>query len=252
MQRLVWTPELVNKFWNGVSQTKLGDISFCKTGGHRLFDFVGHLFKPGTSCLDVGAGDGDLAQMAADRGCMVAVLEPSQTRQEAIRKQVFTKTSQFLGFVERDSKQKFDLVVATEVIEHVLDEDMDEFLNLLQRSLKPGGVLLITTPNEEDLELNMAYCPVSDVMFHRWQHVRSFTTTSLVDLLSRIGFAKQTTHRVSYESSVGSEIHYWKVLGPAFVVLRPVIKYLTAKFAERRGLHIGNSGLIFVGVKDTN
>lgn len=33
-----------------------------------------------------------------------------------------------------------------------------------------GGALIITTPNEENLEDNMVYCPVSNTIFHRWQH----------------------------------------------------------------------------------
>ncbi len=45
--------------------------------------------------------------------------------------------------------QRFDLVVAYEVIEHLAPADTDRFLASLKRALSPGGKLLISTPNHE-------------------------------------------------------------------------------------------------------
>lgn len=198
MQRLVWTPDLVTRFWDDVSSTRLMEMSFFRTGGRGLFSIIGHYFRPGASCLDIGAGDGDLAQWASDRGCKVALMEPSEKRQAAIREKPFASSPNFLGFIEPSSNDLFDIVIATEVIEHVLDEQMDDFLGALKKHIKPGGTLIITTPNEEDLELAMAYCPVSGTLFHRWQHVRSFSAESLATLLSGAGFRPIEVRRVDY------------------------------------------------------
>jgi hypothetical protein len=48
----------------------------------------------------------------------------------------------------------------------------------------------------------MVYCPISNKLFHRWQHVRSFTDTTLPDLLRRYGFDEMVTHRVGFEAAV--------------------------------------------------
>jgi hypothetical protein len=60
----------------------------------------------------------------------------------------------------------------------------------------------VTTPNNEDLELGMAYCPVSNTLFHRWQHVRSFTGESLSCLLSRHGISPIVVHRVEFRAAL--------------------------------------------------
>ncbi|HJW27347.1 MAG TPA: hypothetical protein VJ576_20820 [Rhodocyclaceae bacterium] len=46
-----------------------------------------------------------------------------------------------------------------EVIEHVLDSEMDDIIERIESAVRRGGVLITTTPNREDLDLNSAYCP---------------------------------------------------------------------------------------------
>ena len=41
------------------------------------------------------------------------------------------------------------------------------------------------------MELQSAYCPSCSTLFHRWQHVRSFTPESLADLLAGAGFERE-------------------------------------------------------------
>lgn len=52
-----------------------------------------------------------------------------------------------------DELGKFDLVSCIEVIEHI--ENTGNLLDLVKRTLKPGGVALITTPNIESLRARM-------------------------------------------------------------------------------------------------
>ncbi len=48
----------------------------------------------------------------------------------------------------------------------------------------------------------MAYCPVSNLLFHRWQHVRSLDQSSLKALLSRFGFDEVVTHQVGFDDNI--------------------------------------------------
>ena len=91
------------------------------------------------------------------------------------------------GGVPCDDNQ-FDLVVCTECIEHVLDEHIDVMLSELKRILKPNGIILFTTPNEEDMSINEVCCPECNTIFHRHGHVRIFSVDSLVNLMEEHKF----------------------------------------------------------------
>lgn len=200
-QRICWTPELVDRFWNGLSQTRLGEFSFSKLGGRSLIVAVDHLLPPEGQILDFGAGDGYLIKLMCERGLHVAAYEPSEGRIENLRSMLESHTG-FLGVEGASSTEQYDFVMMAEVIEHILDEQLDKTLRRVSDFVKPGGVLVVTTPNNEDLELGMAYCPVSNTLFHRWQHVRSFTKDSLVELLAQYGFDEIATHHVGFNDSL--------------------------------------------------
>jgi hypothetical protein len=63
-------------------------------------------------------------------------------------------------------------------------------LGEIRRILKPGtGYLFVTTPNNENLEASTVFCPECGAVFHRYQHLRSFTIESLEELMRSHGFA---------------------------------------------------------------
>lgn len=251
-EQLKWTRELVNTFWDGVAQTRLDELSFSKTAGEKLLSYIEHHLAPGIRCLDYGAGDGSLVRLLLEYGCKVSALEPSPERRAVIANQPLSTHENFLGFASEQDENSFDLVIAAEVIEHVLDEDLDDTLGAFHRHLKPNGILVVTTPNNEDLDLGACYCPVSGKVFHRWQHVRSFTAESLDVTLSGAGFRRIEDHRVDfsatgelYEQNIEllREIHYLRRLGPLY--------YLVKRFLDKPrvgDLRLGaRTALIYVG-----
>lgn len=82
----------------------------------------------------------------------------------------------------------FDLITCIETLEHVTDDFLRPLLAELHRLVRPGGRILFTTPNNEDLARGQVYCPFCNAEFHGVQHLRSFTEQSLSNLLSENGF----------------------------------------------------------------
>ncbi|WP_374600796.1 class I SAM-dependent methyltransferase [Niveibacterium sp.] len=154
-----------------------------------------HLLTPESRILDFGAGDGDLVLAMCERGLSAAAYEPSVERISTLRERLSGRAG-FLGVWGPEDEGKFDVVTMTEVIEHVLDESMDLCLQRVASLVRPDGLLVVTTPNTEDLELNMVFCPITGKYFHRWQHVRSFTLRALSELLAHYGFEEVVMHRL--------------------------------------------------------
>ena len=91
-----------------------------------------------------------------------------------------------------------DLVTLIEVIEHLDDHALAGALSEARRILDVGGVVMITTPNAEDLSAGTVQCPDCGGQFHVMQHVRRWTSQGLEDLLRANGFEQVRVRRVRF------------------------------------------------------
>lgn len=87
----------------------------------------------------------------------------------------------------------FDVVIAGEIIEHIYDTDF--FLQEIRRVLKPGGKLLISTPNIASLGrrllLFFGISPLVELSPNEPEsvgHIRYFTRKTLEKILAKHGF----------------------------------------------------------------
>lgn len=109
------------------------------------------LLRPPTTkirVLDLGAGEGALSQRLVDLGYEVLAADINQDDfkcMEAEFLQVDFNNDQEVEELTKQYKDSFDIVLGVEVIEHV--ENPWEYVRLLESLLKPGGHILITTPN---------------------------------------------------------------------------------------------------------
>jgi len=110
-----WTPELVDKFWSGVAQTRLAELSFSRHNSEYLIELIqGHL-KPQGRHLDFGAGDGDLLKALIQKGYATAAYEPVQARAAHFPADI-ANHPKYLGRVRDGWPERFDVVLASEVI----------------------------------------------------------------------------------------------------------------------------------------
>ena len=90
----------------------------------------------------------------------------------------------------------FDFVFAGEIIEHLID--VKSFLNEINRILKPGGYVVITTPNlariDDRIKLLFGKTPrnVNPLHPYLYLHIRLFTYESLKSALKICGFRNPT------------------------------------------------------------
>jgi SAM-dependent methyltransferase len=92
----------------------------------------------------------------------------------------------------------FDIVCCLETIEHLLAEHLNLILAELRRVVRPGGVVLLTTPNAENLREQTVFCPNCCSEFHRWQHVRRWTPATLQQRLTMLGYGVRFCRGINF------------------------------------------------------
>lgn len=197
---VTWTSSKVADFWTAVNDTRLRELGFARQSGHLLMRCIESWIPQGARCLDFGAGTGEITRLLLERGLQTAVYEPGVAMASSLQTEL-SKVPGFLGVIDEQSTETFDVILVCEVIEHILDAELRDVLEWINRMLKPGGILIVSTPNDEDFGKNMAYCPVSDAYFHRWQHLRTFTAATLTDSLSAAGFNVLAVHEAELTDS---------------------------------------------------
>jgi len=179
-EHLVWTPEMVKNFWDYESQ--FPEQYFTYKRSTEMARQISPFLAPGSRVLDYGCGPGYLMEKLISRGFHTAGLDFSAATRSAVREK-FAQAPAFLGVYSlqelRDAGMRFDAATVIEVVEHLYDAQLQELLQTVKSLLKPGGVAVFSTPNQEQLEKSMILCPVSNQLFHRWQHVRSWSAESL-------------------------------------------------------------------------
>lgn len=100
--------------------------------------------------LDLGSGRGWLTSLLAEYGNVTGV-EPIRSVVK-YAKQMFPKINFICGtttdLLKKDHK-KYDLVVTSEVIEHIADDNKYTFIKEINKLLKDNGFLIVTTPRKE-------------------------------------------------------------------------------------------------------
>lgn len=186
--QMVWTSENVQRFWDWQSQ--FPDTYFTHTFGGKIIEHVQEYLKNANEILDLGCGTGYLIPHLNRAGIDVTGADLSvESVAEANRQHAHLPHFKGAHTIDEliNLDRRFEAIISVEVIEHLYDEQLVGLLDTAKRLGKPGGYVIFTTPNDENLEQSYVYCPESDVVFHRWQHVRSWTTESLSETLQSHG-----------------------------------------------------------------
>jgi SAM-dependent methyltransferase len=150
----------------------------------------------GEKVMNIGIGNGDFERAAALRGATVYTLDPSARAVERIRDELALGDRALIGRSEAIplADGVLDVVVMSEVLEHLGDAELAATLTEVARVLRPGGRFLGTVPANEDMVGNEVVCPGCHTKFHRWGHVRGFDKSSLGMTLTGGGFVGVGTH----------------------------------------------------------
>ncbi|HQR70361.1 MAG TPA: class I SAM-dependent methyltransferase [Burkholderiaceae bacterium] len=198
---IVWTDDKVARLWNFYSRSRVvNDLYFSKVYGRFVLKRAALRGSKALRLLDFGCGPGYMWDHIRGTGLnwRYTGLDFSADSVAALQARCAGESG-FEGVVHASClpsslpPASFDAILLLEVVEHLDDDRLHETIRETRRLLKPGGRLIVTTPHAEDLQQEMQFCPECGAVFHKWQHVRSWTSEGLQAVMTEGGLAHERT-----------------------------------------------------------
>lgn len=157
----------------------------------RIRDLFDLIPQHGERALDIGARDGYMAKLLADRYEEVVALDLDQPRIDHPRVMAVKGNAVNLEFPDRS----FDVVLCAEVLEHIPPEILPEVCRQIYRVSR--GVVVIGVPYRQDLRCGRTTCWSCGRKNPPWGHVNSFDESRLKSLfplarVESVGFVGTT------------------------------------------------------------
>jgi 2-polyprenyl-3-methyl-5-hydroxy-6-metoxy-1,4-benzoquinol methylase len=132
----IWDPTIARNIWNQYHNQI--DLYLSLAEGRGKLDI-----------LDIGCAQGTLALLLAERGHRVLALDIRQAFLDYAASRYEKGDVRFIcgNAMEVDISERFDLIFANQIVEHLVYPI--EFTKRLVGWLRPGGRLVVTTPNAD-------------------------------------------------------------------------------------------------------
>lgn len=177
-----------NSYWNTTEPNEEEKIRW-----EIIEDFLQNIKSKDNFILDLGCGRGWLTNLMTNYGSVIGVEPISPVVQYA--KKIFPEIYFICGtskdLLKKRWDKKFNIVVTSEVIEHVPNEYKSDFINDIYKLLKSEGYLIITTPRKE-VQKEWVLFTNPDQPVEDW-----ISETELENLVSQKGFKKIKVERFS-------------------------------------------------------
>lgn len=189
------TPESLEQYYNASSYSedyRASSMAGYKFASHRYQQFekaFGQyaptlLLANSQVLLDIGCGEGDFLSIAESKGWKVEGIELSRTSAQQAREKINGEV--YVGEITTLDlpKAKYDLITSYHVIEHLIDPIV--MLQQIYELLRPGGAVLIETPNIGSLGARIRGRKWSHIIPP--EHINYFDQNTLLSSLKRAGF----------------------------------------------------------------
>jgi len=151
--------------------------------------------RPGR-VLNIGIGAGGVEARLLAQGWKVSSLDPDA---EVVARMKAQGVDARQGYAQKMPFEdgSLDVVVASEVLEHIEPAVRTDVYREIARVLAPGGWFIGSVPYNERLQDSESVCPQCGHVFHRFGHVSSFDESALGNELAAV-FAVRVCRKLSF------------------------------------------------------
>lgn len=191
----------------------------------RVAEFINQM--DGIFVLDVGCGEGFLDFLLVNKVVTgVDVSSEKVEKAKQIERMLKTQENTVYSFLVADLhhlpfKKKFDMVVCTEVLEHLSDDK--KALRAISSIMKKDGFLVITLPNSLRLDFRSSLRPRQKFMHP--DHIREYQVNNIQNLV------KSLPLKIIKISGIYFEFPFFHLLFiPTFLSKRKMLLPITLRF----------------------
>ncbi|MCX5800620.1 MAG: class I SAM-dependent methyltransferase [Candidatus Eisenbacteria bacterium] len=139
-------------------------------------------FTKGDTVLDVGCGEGDFLELLKDAGIEAIGLERSELMLSKLQKKTLSVVQGDAREFLKGKADTYNGIFCAHFIEHLTPDEALGFLGDAFDALKPGGILIVITPNLGSIEV------MSERFWLDLTHTRPYPLPLLKEMAHFAGF----------------------------------------------------------------
>jgi len=213
----------------GIDQRFLEFIGVTEEGERANHSPYLQFFQPGQLVLDLGCGAGYFVKMLREQGVEATGIDLDRAAIEKARAQALpVEQAEALAYLGRLPAESMDGIFSAHLVEHLEVETVYALIKEAYRVLKPGGFLILTTPNVRALisHLEMFWLHFDHKRFYHPRLLEFFMRESKFDKIVFGENGKEQTyfqHAAQGQAGTTQDAFNWQAIipRPQNVILLP-------------------------------
>lgn len=147
-------------------------------------------FRDCKSVLDIGCGRGEFLELMRDENIPAHGIDlDSASVDLCLSKNLSAEVANLFEYLGNDTGSQFDGIFAGQIAEHLPPEELPRMIKLCAARLKPGGVLIMETPNPECLAIFATHFYIDPT------HTRPIPPVLMAFYFEEFGLGRIEVHR---------------------------------------------------------
>ncbi len=176
--------------------------------------------------LDIGCGRGEWLELLEDNGIECTGIDSNgEFVESCLHLKLTAEKADLFDFIPRQSMEKFSLITGFHLIEHISVEKQLWVLREMFRLLMPGGMVILETPNPENVTVGSCNFYIDPT------HIRPLPHQLLYFYALQAGFASPMIARLN-RHTVGAPLQLMRANKPGAARYNQLVELIAARLMQ--------------------